>query len=323
VTYGNGRFVTVGSHSNGGDGIVVESPDGSIWTETEDAIVYPLNDIAYGNNIFVTVGALAINLNSPDGSTWTCPPNCTSQVPFLSLNGVAYGNGEFVAVGDSGSFRNSSSGSIWKVLSMGSKQNLNSVTYGNGRFVAIGDSGAILTSPDDSIWTTSSSGTTNALYGLTYGNNQFVIVGGKGTILTSQDCSKWAAVTSGTTSDLYDVVYGNGQFVAVGKGGTILFSKQDNSGIELHPYFTTSISPQVKLFVGSKWIPALLQDAPSGKQLKVKLYNIAGRLIQSTTSTLKKDVISISTQGIPAGMYYLSIIDGSKSIVSTTVALTR
>ena len=77
-----------------------------------------LDDVVYGNGLFVAVGCSGTIFTSPDGVDWT---QRTSE--GNDLFGVTYGD-LFLAVDD-----------------------LFGVTFGKGLFVAVGWDGTILTSP--------------------------------------------------------------------------------------------------------------------------------------------------------------------------------
>ncbi|HXP63797.1 MAG TPA: hypothetical protein VN829_25040 [Dongiaceae bacterium] len=217
VAYGDGQFVAVGG------GTILASTDGANWTLRAEIYGAPLlEDVAYGNGLWVAVGTwmnlrpTGAVLTSTDGATWT-----SSSVPVL-LSGVAYANGQFLAVG-AGALT-STDGASWTVPNPGLQGGLNGICYGNGQFVGVGPSGAILTSSDGANWTGRYSGTANRLQRVAYGNGQFVAVGWYGTILTSTDGATWTTRNSGTTLDLLGIAYHDGQFVAVGGYGAIVTS---------------------------------------------------------------------------------------------------
>ena len=88
VTYGNGKFVGVGTHA------AAYSTDGITWT----SVAFPAGNwysVTYGNGKFV---AVAYNSNSArystDGITWTA----TTMPSSAQWYSVTYGNGKFVAV---------------------------------------------------------------------------------------------------------------------------------------------------------------------------------------------------------------------------------
>ena len=102
VTWGDGRFVAVGSGSGGSAGFVgkiVHSADGATWTAASGVSVGGLlNGVAWGGGRFVAVGSNSTRPihHSADGAAWTAASGVS--VGGL-LNGVAWGGGRFVAVG--------------------------------------------------------------------------------------------------------------------------------------------------------------------------------------------------------------------------------
>src|SRR5690606_31022384 len=88
VVYAKGTFVAVG------DGEVMTSPDGVVWTSRSAAEANNWWGLAYGNGKFVAVASDGTNrvMTSSDGATWT---NSTTPLS-RTWNGVAYGNGLFV-----------------------------------------------------------------------------------------------------------------------------------------------------------------------------------------------------------------------------------
>jgi hypothetical protein len=98
VTYGDGRFVAVGSN-----GAVMTSPDGVTWTSQTAAAGYGWTTVAYGDGLFVAVTSkIDVDgnqvMSSPDGIDWTLHNSSTDN----SWRSVAYGDGQWVAVGVSG-----------------------------------------------------------------------------------------------------------------------------------------------------------------------------------------------------------------------------
>ena len=103
VTYGNGKYVVVGTYSGGYNNysfhgaIVLTSLDGTTWTRTNNTTntnAY-LHSVVYGNSQFVAVGTCGEIITSRDGTTWT-----TTNSGYQMLSSVTYGNSQFVAVGD-------------------------------------------------------------------------------------------------------------------------------------------------------------------------------------------------------------------------------
>jgi hypothetical protein len=147
VTYGNGRFVAVGS------GAAEASTDGINWTAGTGVSGSVLAGVAYGNGVFVAVGSgsggqICI---SPDGTNWIANTSVSSSGP---LNGITFGRGTFVAVGplqgtsgETAGLFTSTDGTNWVARNCGAWGSLVGVTYGDGevsQFVAVGTEDLIL-----------------------------------------------------------------------------------------------------------------------------------------------------------------------------------
>lgn len=266
ITYGNGMFVAVGC-------VVCTEPSGSLYVIRYQVLVSPdginwywigietlatlygccLEDIAYGNGLFMAVGDFCV-FTSSDGITWE--DKRPQMLTDYTLHGIVYENNKFVAVGEYGSYgailTTEDGGTTWDKRLYGITTALFDVTYGNNTFVAVGENCAIFTSSDGISWTSSDTPPCSEylLRSITYGNNKFVAVGGnesKGFITTSPDGITWetseTSETMGLNQDLKDIAYGENTFVAVGKGlsdtsvsyGVILASLEGTSWIERSP----------------------------------------------------------------------------------------
>jgi hypothetical protein len=130
VTYGNGLFVGLGERyvSEGAfftlrPMILTTQDPGDTWTFQVGGSDYePLHDLAFGNGLFVAVGAPeqsegktagASVLVSSDGIRWR---HVDSRIPG-ELRSVAFGNGFFVAVGSAiGVVRGTGDGGSWTIV---------------------------------------------------------------------------------------------------------------------------------------------------------------------------------------------------------------
>lgn len=162
VTYGNGRYVAVGSGTSGLFENVMTSPDGVTWTLRTTPTGADINwtGVAYGEPViagtpsplFVAVARTAgVNnvMTSPDGETWTL-----QTVPVSTeWRAVAWGGGLFVAVGLAGKVITSPDGVTWTEQSSPiSSDTLQCVAYGNLQFAAMtqlqpGSGNGVITSP--------------------------------------------------------------------------------------------------------------------------------------------------------------------------------
>ena len=234
---GCGDSGTVAKLSGSGAGTIMTSTDhGNTWKSQVSGTTAELNNVTFGNNQFVAVGASGTILTSPDGITWTGRTSGTTFNLYCATYGTV-GNGLFVVVGDGGTILTSPDGIAWTTQASSPISNqLIGVTFANGQFVAVGYSG-IMYSSDGVNWNsinTQSQGITGPtadLYSVAYGNNHFVTVGTyngspmsyNGLIGTSSDGITWTTLPY-TSNYLSGVTYGGGQFVAVGREGSILTS---------------------------------------------------------------------------------------------------
>jgi hypothetical protein len=89
VTYGNDKFVAVGSINNHSEPInILTSPDGTNWSVLtsvnfpESASVFMLREVTYGHGLFVAVGNSGEILTSSDGTTWVSRSSGTSEALY-------------------------------------------------------------------------------------------------------------------------------------------------------------------------------------------------------------------------------------------------
>lgn len=189
-----------------------------------------LMSIAYGNGIFVILGALVDNIYSLDrGLTW-------KRIDDHNLTGsplaLAYGNGRFVM--DSSW---SADGVNWHRADSepGITAFSTVITYGNGLFVSGYYNGEIWTSPDGNVWTQRNSGltATDWILNAAYANGKFVAAAWAAPstdmtswftkILTSTDGINWKIQSNHLLPSPAGLTFGNGQFV-ITAGQSILVS---------------------------------------------------------------------------------------------------
>lgn len=243
VTFGHGMYVAVGN-----TGIVLTSPDGSVWTRVPSQRVpttEALLAVAFRTslNTFAAVGleGTVIYATSPDVS-WsgtTLDAASSDAVTSISSNGNVFVATKNPATGNGVVFTSSTAiPTIWnQVRQSGITSPLSGIAFGNNAFVAVGTDGVILTSPDAVSWSVQDSGTGAWFSGITYARSMFVAVGSGGTILTSSGSPLWAwrSRTTPTTEWLSSVAFGNNMFVAVGTNGTILSWDGVNNWVERTP----------------------------------------------------------------------------------------
>jgi hypothetical protein len=186
VTYAAGVWVAVGEQ-----GELISSPDAIAWLPFDSTVVYDLNEVVYGNGMFVVVG---------------------DRFP-----------------GPSATILTSTNGTNWFNRSVFTGKNARGITFANGLFVVTLNDGRIMYGSDPAAlnWShvvTPVAGDGNNLRGITWSNGLWVAVGNEGLLLTSTNAANWKKRVTPTEENLHAVRYINGTFVAVGNAGTILQS---------------------------------------------------------------------------------------------------
>ena len=197
-------------------GWVMTSSDGTLWSPQSSGTSNSLYTVAFGRGLFVAAGNRGTIIVSEDGVTWTGIDSGTQNPLF----GSTYGDGYHVVVGGS-NIVVSSDGYVWnnRESPVLTRAYLNAVAYGGGRFVAVGAGGYAVWSENTLDWLQSESPVGNH-FAITHANGLFVATGGGfvrfAEIATSSNGVHWYSQSLATFASLVDVAYGNGQFVAVG-----------------------------------------------------------------------------------------------------------
>lgn len=209
----------VGVVAVGASGKIMGSTDwGYSWSFKTSPTTNTLNDVTYGNGLYVAVGDNSTILTSPDGTVWTVRSASTS-VP-TTLRGVTFSGTQFVAVGYGGTVVTSTNGITWTKRQTSSSLAIEDVAYGNGRYVAVGGypSNVKLVSTDGITWTAQPAayGMDYDMYDITFGNGQFVAIGYYGVVLTSPNGLTWTKRNLDILDSMQGIVYANNQFITVG-----------------------------------------------------------------------------------------------------------
>lgn len=216
---------------------------GANWgAEINPGTTTALNDMCYGSNHYIVVGA-----NSGVARIWRTQTPATNGTYTQeygtgnTLRNCAYGGGRFVAVGDAAHITYSTDdGDTWTAATISTSNcaspNLFAVGYGNGFFVAAGYR-CILYSSDGQTWTDIFQ-TGAEFRGIAYGNGTWIAVG-KVSPGGGDDVVRYATSAAGPYNaanvaeaiELNKIVYGNGRFIAV--------------GLDSHTYHSTAVNPPV------------------------------------------------------------------------------
>ncbi len=212
VRYVNNRYVAVGDR-----GAVAFSDDGLNWNRFGLNTGERLNNVAFGNGVWLVVGDDYNRFRSSDGIQWAPLPK-----PLLAfdIHGLAFGNGVFVQVDINGTVSRSTDGSAWtEVGTPLTATGYPNVDFVNGRFV-LWRNAQISFSDDGSTWSApiphgagvaSGSGTSPQL--VSFGNGRHV-VGGALNLSWSTDGISWTPAAT-TVQGIRMVTFDGEAFLAI------------------------------------------------------------------------------------------------------------
>ena len=184
VTYGDGKFVAVSTNTIVGDQygtnrVMYSTDNGITWTTVNVTTGLGLagvwHSVAYGNNMFVVVGA-SVRYYSSDAINWT------QVLTSSTMYDICYGDNKFVAVGATDKIAYSTDGINWTNSTVSnSNAQYRGVTYGElpdgtKRFVAVSNVAGqqVSYSSDGITWSNTSVPEDNNWECVAYGNNVFV-----------------------------------------------------------------------------------------------------------------------------------------------------
>ena len=190
VMHAPGRWVAVGTQ-----GSVVTSTNGTNWTAQTVysppfpqpyGVPYDLNDVAFGNGVFLIAGDGAGNKNgslfySTNGVNWAE----AALYPGKNLRGITFANGVFVITANDGYIFRTDGLTTFHNLSYAGSQNLRGATFVNGLWIVVGNRGGIFTSTDLLTWTPRAARTFENFHRVAFLNGQLVTIGNRGTVLQS------------------------------------------------------------------------------------------------------------------------------------------
>ena len=248
-----------------------------------------LRSVAFGNNLFVTVGFYGNRFNdedrgfinySSDGQTWQ---EVASLTGGDSWHKVIFANNQFVAVGDFGAVATSADGMTWT-----KSQTLNSamekeewdwlgIAYHSPNFVFVASLGRYAISNEASLTTVTVTrrpmpDSQDAWYGVDYGNGKFVIVGNNSLSGYSSDASTWTFADIETVNfhRWTGVTYGASGFVATIYGSTYRAFSTDGITWDVQQDRTKSL--QGGKFVNDKYVMLGTSPTPNRETGDEKIY---------------------------------------------------
>lgn len=233
VTAGNNRYLTMGFS------VVMSSIDGATWTKLSEGATDSLNDMAYGNDVYVAVGDFGALLRSVSGIIWSEEDSTVGT----NLYRAASGGGTYVATGAEGVILHSADAETWTAATSPTPNYIDALIYADGRYMAVDGAGYVLTSPAGTDWTVDVQITDFVQpRALAYGNSSYIVAGASGRMSYSTNGTDWSDVTSGTTLTIFDVTHGLAGFVAVGQQGIALRSQNGLSWTVVNTGVLTDLS---------------------------------------------------------------------------------
>jgi hypothetical protein len=167
----------------GGNGTVLNSPDGTNWSALASGTPNYLSGIAaFSNGLLALTGNEGTILTSPDGTNWTSRASGTTNWLYR-LRCV---NGRLLAVGENGVMLTSTNGTNWASIRSGVTNWLNDAIMISNTCYVVGNQGVVLASTNFTTWTNIGAITTASLDGAATQNGRLVAVGFEGTIVRSQ-----------------------------------------------------------------------------------------------------------------------------------------
>lgn len=190
-------------------GHIMTSQNGTDWTEGARPVTSALRSIAFGNGMFVAVGASGKAAWSSDGITFSAT-DIAGAPQTITYSKVVFLGGHFIALGTSGNIWASANGAHWTKLNLdtavGTAEMRDVALGSNGIWVAVGASGRIVsTSTLFGIWSLRTAATTQLLTNIIWHAGQFIIGGASGTVRTSPDAITWTTRNVGTTQSVQRV----------------------------------------------------------------------------------------------------------------------
>jgi hypothetical protein len=254
LTFGNGVFLGVGHSPSLGTAFMLVSRNGNDWVGESPPTTNELRAVAYGNNLFVAVGAMGTIITSPDATNWTTRGSGTA----VTLNAITFTGSRFIVGGNTGTVLSSVDGISWTPAAPTSFD-IKALASGGGAVVAVGnyaEVGKIQASADGLSWPGNAVEFSSRLYGVTYRPDYFVAVGENGLIVRSSgvvsgETNFWTKPTSGTWEEPY---WSLGELPSL-SNSAVVFANSGNKTLEIN-HDTTVSSPT------SLQIRNLTVDAP-------------------------------------------------------------
>jgi len=132
VSYGNNIFAVVGTDEDSEAEYYTSNGSGCTWqTESSRKIERWLDEVAFGNNKFVSVGGNTMVYSSEGRYWYGNTNNLNTNSLNVYLNTITFGNGTFLAMGIAGRVVTTSNGSSWTTRTVSDLSNVsfNGINY--------------------------------------------------------------------------------------------------------------------------------------------------------------------------------------------------
>lgn len=200
----------------GDGGTIIRSTDGQAWTlRTSPNSTAILNDVEWGNGVWVAVGALgsvgAIFVSADDGLTWS---NVTDNPGTRGNLSARFANGVFMVGGIGGQLLTSANGSAFTSRAYGTAADVTDLGFDNGTWLGLSGQ-SIRRSVDNGItWTVAADNlvTNSVLISMAVANGRWVVGTTNGLLYMSDDTNTWTApeFTGAGLRVIYDISTSSG-----------------------------------------------------------------------------------------------------------------
>lgn len=170
----------------GESGLILNSPDGRVWTQNQTSRTSFLSSIATDGDFAVVCGSEGTLGYSSDGETWHF------LTPFTSdwLVRCRFLEGQFYVSGQNGMMARSTDGINWTQISTPTADEwIHDIHFTNGHYYAVGTGGTFLTSPDGTTWVEINVPTGKSLYCLNSRPRRLLAAGIEGVVLRALTAS--------------------------------------------------------------------------------------------------------------------------------------
>lgn len=296
----------VGDHflSYGGDGLMMSSPDGQVWTQLSArsfdlAGNWEINELATNGSTIVGVGEGAIIITGEHGTQWTR----RGSSAISELNAVIWGGSAFWAVGGSRIIR-SLDGVHWAEVYFDPDSDLRDIVRNGSLLVAVGRRSGrdiVLTSTGGQNWAAQLFDLQGTLLTVGWTGSRWVAVGDGSGYLTSPDGVTWQEHVHLADVTMSDMAWNGLRLVAVG-------SRLEHGGAI---YSTID---------GVQWVESLVPEAPDSGFRDVTwtgTHFVAVARTADPSIFVSEDGFEWSVESTGTGVWPVSVVGGATSLCAT------